>query len=672
MPSTSSTALNQHALTQFPAVVPPADLIRYFQLSGRDLQQLDSLRGDYNRLGFALQLGTLRYLGFIPDYLSSIPQSVIDFVAHQLAIDSSAIARYGHRPQTRRHHRQAVEQYLGFQSCSQTVLVELQTWLLNRALEHDRPALLLELAVAKLYHDRVVRPGISTLERLITQVRTAAMQTTFEVIQPLLSPQHEAFLDGLLVVDETLGMTPLSWLRRPATMNSPKAILKTLAKLHFLNQHQTASWNLSHLNPNRVKFLAQLGKRSSNQVLQRTPLPRRYPILVAFICQIRTEVMDEAIDLFVRCLGDTYARARRYREAAHLEAEVALNEKVRLLHQVATVVLDEAVADEQVRTAIFERVPQPVLQAAIADCVRLMRPDPDHALDFFVARYSYLRQFIPAFLATLQFCSTLEPNPLLAALALLRQLDEQGKRLVPQDAPTRCIPAAWLPFLLDGTQQVRRRYYELGVLWQLRSALRSGTIWVEDSRRYAAPTAYLIPSALWPGLRAEFSQLLACPLQAQPRLQQLQNQFQAELERLNDALDDHDLLRWEQDQLVMSPLPAQEIPQSVTQLQTRLGRLLPQVDLGDLLVEVDLATQFSHCLTHAGGEAERSPETTVYLYAAILAQACNLGVQAMAQASDLSYERLLWHTHWFLRQETLAAAIDSLVNFQAQLPLAQC
>jgi hypothetical protein len=40
----------------------------------------------------------------------------------------------------------------------------------------------------------------------------------------------------------------------------------------------------------------------------------------------------------------------------------------------------------------------PLLAAAIADCARLMRPDPDYALDFFVARYSYLRQFIPVFL----------------------------------------------------------------------------------------------------------------------------------------------------------------------------------------------------------------------------------------------------------------------------------
>jgi TnpA family transposase len=358
MPAHFLSLSERQALTQFPSTVTDTDLVRYFTLSQRDLQQLVPFRSTHNRLGFALQLCTLRFLGFSPLQLDAVPLPVLHYLAQQLALDPSALNRYGRRSQTRRRHRQTVEQYLGFQACSQVTLAPLQAWLLNRALDHDKPSLLLELAIAKLYRDKIVRPGISTLERLVTQVRAQAMQTTFESIQPLLAPHHYPFLDQLLQVDQTLGMTRLSWLRRPATMNSPKAILKTLHKLNFLNQQGIADWNLAHLNPNRLKFLAQLGKRSSAQALQRNATPKRYSILVAFLYQIRTEVIDEAIDLFIRCLSDTYARARGDRQSAHLEAAVALNEKVRVLQELGTVVLDAAVADEQVRTAMFERVPR--------------------------------------------------------------------------------------------------------------------------------------------------------------------------------------------------------------------------------------------------------------------------------------------------------------------------
>ena len=174
-----------------------------------------------------------------------------------------------------------------------------------RALEHDKPTLLLELAVQKLYHDKVMRPALSTLENLVSEVRNRAIQDTFDKLQPILTPSHCQFLDDLLLVDLEFGLTPLSGLRRPATVNSPAAIRKTLRKLDFLKPLAIDAWDISWLNPNRLKFLAQLGKKSANQALQRTVAEKRYVILVAFVYHLRAEIIDEAIDLFMRCLSDT-------------------------------------------------------------------------------------------------------------------------------------------------------------------------------------------------------------------------------------------------------------------------------------------------------------------------------------------------------------------------------
>jgi hypothetical protein len=88
-------------------------------------------------------------------------------------------------------------------------------------------------------------------------------------------------LDSLLVPDETTGQTPLTWLRLHATTNSPNSILNALKKLRFLEQHNIQSWDLSNLNPNRLKFLAQLAKTFSNHALKKASAEKRYPILVA-------------------------------------------------------------------------------------------------------------------------------------------------------------------------------------------------------------------------------------------------------------------------------------------------------------------------------------------------------------------------------------------------------
>ena len=68
---------------------------------------------------------------------------------------------------------------------------------------------------------------------------------------------------------------------------------------------------MSSLSPNRLKFLAQIARRSTNQALQRMPERRRYPILVAFLYQTLVDLTDEALDLFDRCLADAYHRASR-------------------------------------------------------------------------------------------------------------------------------------------------------------------------------------------------------------------------------------------------------------------------------------------------------------------------------------------------------------------------
>jgi TnpA family transposase len=128
-------------------------------------------------------------------------------------------------------------------------------------------------------------------------------------------------------------------------------------------------------------------------------------------------------------------------------------------------------------------------------------------------------------------------------------------------------------------------------------------------------------------------------------------------------------VRIEAGELIVSPLEAEERPASAVALEQHLDQRLPQVDLSELLIEVDRWTRFSQHFTHAGGSAPRSPDVLRHLYAAILAQGCNIGLTKMAQIADLSYDRLAWGTTWYLREDTLKAAVAAIVNFQYHQPL---
>lgn len=88
---------------------------RYFFLDDADREAIESKRRDHNRLGFAVQLGVVRFLRrFLPDP-RQVPAGVVDYLAQQLGItDPSCLKLYGQRDGTARTHAGEIEQAGGW------------------------------------------------------------------------------------------------------------------------------------------------------------------------------------------------------------------------------------------------------------------------------------------------------------------------------------------------------------------------------------------------------------------------------------------------------------------------------------------------------------------------------------------------------------------------------
>ena len=141
----------------------------------------------------------------------------------------------------------------------------------------------------------------------------------------------------------------LKWLGQGASGESPGSIKSEVAKLAFLRQLGAHEWDLSDLNPNRRKFWAQVGRRSTSQTLQRMPDRRRYPILVVLLHETTLDLVDEIVDLFNRALKKTDSRSRRELVAWRVATAQATSEKVRLFSRLGRLVLDPDIPDEQLR-----------------------------------------------------------------------------------------------------------------------------------------------------------------------------------------------------------------------------------------------------------------------------------------------------------------------------------
>ena len=221
MPTRFLSRAEIERLGSWPEAIERDELAECFRLDVGDVEFVRGQYGAAGQLGVALQLCALRWLGFIPEDLQAAPRSAVEAIAGALDLSPRAVFDYAVRAPTRREHRVAVRAHAGFTVLGERELAALRGWLVDLALEHDRPTFLFTRACEELRERRIERPAIDRLIRLVAWARERAHERTFELLGAQLSEPVRAALDVLLAPDASArrARTPLSWLRsRPTTV----------------------------------------------------------------------------------------------------------------------------------------------------------------------------------------------------------------------------------------------------------------------------------------------------------------------------------------------------------------------------------------------------------------------------------------------------------------------
>jgi hypothetical protein len=419
------------------------DLIRFFTLTSANRAFVDPGRGRSarDRLGLAVQLCTLPWLGFVPGDVTAAPPAAVTRLADQLHVDAGALAGYGEREQTRTDHLRLVLQYAGWRVPRSLEVKELDEFLLARAMEHDSPSLLFRLACEHLHASQVVRPGVVTLSERVAAARAKAERETYDRLAHLLTDARCSELDGLLVTDTEIGMARLRWLNTGPVEASAAAVKTEVAKLLFLRGLDAHTLDLSVLPAERRRFLAAVGRRSPMAKLARREPHRRYPIVLTVLAQSAVDVLDEVVQLFDQAVSARESRAKHRLAGQLAERAKRSGDKLAIAEQVLPVLADPAVADEQVGGLLRERIGMGRLRAALAEPATSPLPRDHGHLAQLASSYGYLRQFTSQVLEAIKFASGPAAAELLEAVAVLRSLNATGARSVPAEAP-RCLGAA--------------------------------------------------------------------------------------------------------------------------------------------------------------------------------------------------------------------------------------
>ena len=679
MPVDFLTAEQEQRYGRYTAEPDPAQLARYFHLDDVDRTLLGNRRGDHNRLGFTLQICTVRFLGTFLADPTAVPPGAVAYVARQIAVTSpDCLLRYQEREATHREHAGEIQQAYGYRDFqAQPDHFRFVRWLYTHAwLAPERPSVLFDLATAWLAERKILLPGVSVLARLVAQIRDRTARRLWQHLASLPGEDLRAQLEALLVVPEGARQTPLDWLRRSPKRVSAPALVGALQRFEEIRSWGVGKLNLGRVPPGRIHALARYAASTKARSIARMPPERRIATLLAFASHFETVALDDALDVLDLLLTDLANQAQRSGRKKRLRTLGDLDAAAIRLRQVGALILDENCEDQRLRQEIFRRVSQDQVQQAVSVVDALTRPPEDHFNQEMAEQYGRVRRFLPTLLKTVTFQGAQAGQPVLQAWRFLRTIEGQRKPNM-QAAPREIVSSGWKRLVIGPGGQIDRRAYTLCVLEQLQTALRRRDVYAVGSERWGDPRTKLLQGSAWEAARTQVCRSLQKHSEAEKELQLLHQRLDEAYRRTVANLSGNAAVRIEtqagKERLILTGLDKIDESPRLQRLRDRVESLLPRVDLPEILLEIQQRTGFAEEFTHLSEAGTRVQDLATSVCAVLMAEACNIGLEPLVRPDvpALTRDRLEWVLQNYLRAETITHANARLVEAQTHIPLAR-
>tara|TARA_R110001583_G_scaffold194501_1_gene365510 strand:+ start:2179 stop:5184 length:3006 start_codon:yes stop_codon:yes gene_type:complete len=678
MPVDFLTSEQKASYGKFSGEPNEVQLERYFHLDEADIAFILQRRGDQNRFGVALQLGCVRFLGTFLSDLSQVPVNAQRFVGRQLSItDITILSTYAKRETTRREHTAQIRAQYQYQefawpwSFRLNRLLYIRSWISN-----ERPSLLFDLATGWLIQHKILLPGASTLTRLISEVRERATNRLWQRLSALPTPKQIIKLETLLQVPEGARTSRFDRYRKgPVTISGP-AFNEAVDRYLELKTFDMHELDFTGIPPVRFKNIARHAGMISMHKIARMPENKRTAILVAFAKTYETIALDEALDVLDLLITHIAAEAKKLGQKKRLRTLKDLDKSALALAEVCAMILNETMQDEQLRSAIFAKMPRERLTESITTVHELARPYDNSFKDEMVEQYGRVRRFLPKLLNNIEFKAAPAGKATLEAHQYLASLLESRKQLL-EEPPLDIVSNPWKRLVFDKEGGVTKRGYTLCYLDKLQDSLRRRDVYVENSDRWGDPRAKLLHGQDWQANRIQVCRSLGHPLNPGDAINGLVRQLDATYKKVAANFDDNKAIELDlsgkRPTLTITQLAKLDEPPSLTSLSQQVAALLPVVDLTELLLEIHAHTGFADEFTHVSESNARAEDLTISICAVLLAEACNIGLEPLIkhQVPALTRHRLSWVKQNYFRAETLVKANAKLVDYQSTLSLAK-
>lgn len=676
MPVGFLTAAQREAYGRYAASPTDEELARYFHLTDDDRAHIANRRGEHNRLGFALQLTTVRFLGLFLEDPIDVPTAVVRTLGHQLEIKDFGCLQLYRESERRWDHAAEIRSRYEYRDFTDLwVGLRLSRWLYTLCWTGtERPSVLFERAASWLLVHKVLLPGCTILERFIARLRGRVEDRLWHLLGQGITAEQQEQLTALLEVPEGRRSSWLDRLRAGPVMVSGPSLVRAINRLQTIRDLGISLPAATQIPSSRIVSLARFAHTAKLTAITRLPAERRLATLVAFLYSLEATAHDDVLGILEVLLQNLFGNAEKEQKKARLRSLKDLDHAANVLAEACKIILNKTIPDDELRSRVFMQAPTHTLEKAVEDVTSLIRPPGDVYFQELKRHYRSVRTYLPTLVSHIRFGANPAGEAVVAAMDWLRVNVKRPKST--EGAPREVISRSWQQHILRDDGTIDPQAYTFCVLEQLHTALKRRDVFVTSSWRYSDPRAGLLSASEWEAARPIICRTLGLSLQPGPVLSALREELDQTYRRVAARLPDNPAVRFEtiagKKELILSPFDKLEEPASLVALRSAVAARLPRVDLPEILLEISARTGFIESFTHVTEATTRATDLTISLCAVLIAEACNTGPEPLIRDDipALRRERLSWANQNYIRDETLTNANAKLVSAQSQIPLA--
>ena len=506
------------------------------------------------------------------------------------------------------------------------------------------------------------------MERLIIHICSTVHQQLFESVFQNLSPELRQAIDQLLKVPEGEQRSYFHQLKA----YPPAATISSLQS--YLKRYQTVAatgiddFEGQMLTPAFLDYLFKQAKRYSAKDLKRFVDHKRYTLMLCFLLETRKILLDYLVTMHDQYLLNLCRKARNIYEQKHRELRKRQKKAVDVVLDANDCFLDWPAEEPLLKEEFWQQVDEEKLRSSLDDLRTFKQLEERGYGDLLLARYPSLRKYFAEFIH-LPFAVEPGNDCLMKAIELVRQLDAGEIKKLPQTAPTDFVPKELWRALKNQAGTLNRNAWEMGLALAIKDALRSGDLYLPQSKQHVSFWNLMLSETRWQQMRtSSFEELQQPPKHEVKAL--LPQQFQDAVAQAKGKFPFDDFAEIQDGKLKLKRYDKIDLPAAVTTLQKVINVRLPSIRIEQLLMEVDQLTHFSRHFTPIPGHQSKPSHFYRTLMATLISQATNLGVVSMSASMKGTTIDMLRHVlHYFIREETLTAANAEIVNRHHELPL---